>query len=129
MEAEEVGPEVAASVTSFADRKNRESVERLKKAGVQVIEPKAKKESSPTRCLFSPESFRRMEETSSKCGGDLGGKNSLKRFEEGGFRGRGRGSGFQIQKAKQLGIRILTRKHSGKWSAHSGFLDQSDGPF
>ena len=43
MEVEGIGPEVAASVHQFfGDKKNKESIERLKKAGVKVIEPKAK---------------------------------------------------------------------------------------
>ena len=41
MELEGIGPEVAASVAQFfRDKKSRESIERLKKAGVKVIEPK-----------------------------------------------------------------------------------------
>src|SRR5512136_535032 len=44
MKVQEVGPEVAASVAQFfRDKKNKESVERLKKAGVRVIEPQAMK--------------------------------------------------------------------------------------
>ena len=43
MEVEGIGPEVAASVHQFfRDKKNKESIERLKKAGVKVIEPKVK---------------------------------------------------------------------------------------
>ena len=43
MEVEGIGPEVAASVHQFfGDKKNKESIERLKKAGVKVIEPKVK---------------------------------------------------------------------------------------
>ena len=44
MEVEGIGPEVAASVHHFfRDKKNKESIERLKKAGVKVIEPKGEK--------------------------------------------------------------------------------------
>ena len=44
MKVEEVGPEVAASVVRFfRDRKNKESVDRLKKAGLKVIEAAAGK--------------------------------------------------------------------------------------
>jgi DNA ligase (NAD+) len=43
MEVEGIGPQVAASVFQFfRDKKNKESIERLKKAGVTVIEPKVK---------------------------------------------------------------------------------------
>jgi NAD-dependent DNA ligase len=38
MEVEGIGPEVAASVYRFfGDKKNKESIDRLKKAGVKVI--------------------------------------------------------------------------------------------
>ena len=43
MDVEGIGPEVSSSVYQFfRDKKNKESIERLKKAGVKVIEPKAK---------------------------------------------------------------------------------------
>ncbi|MBM4351796.1 MAG: NAD-dependent DNA ligase LigA, partial [Deltaproteobacteria bacterium] len=43
MKVEGIGPEVSASVVRFfRDKKNRESIERLKRAGIKLIEPKAK---------------------------------------------------------------------------------------
>jgi len=43
MEVEGIGPEVAASVHQFfGDKKNKESIELLKKAGLKVIEPRVK---------------------------------------------------------------------------------------
>ena len=64
MEVEGIGPEVAASVHQFfRDKKNRESIDRLKKAGVKVIEPKAKEKGNwQARRLFSQEPSKPLGE-------------------------------------------------------------------
>ena len=121
MEAEEVGPEVAASVMQFfGDRKNRESVERLKKAGVQVIEPKAKEKGkfadkvfvfTGTLQTYGRDEARDVVES-------LGGKTASSISKKVDFVVVGEDPGSKFEKAKQLGIRILTeeafRKMVGK---------------
>ena len=121
MEAEEVGPEVAASVMQFfGDRKNRESVERLKKAGVQVIEPKAKEKGkfadkvfvfTGTLQTYGRDEARDVVES-------LGGKTASSVSKKVDFVVVGEDPGSKFEKAKQLGIRILTeeafRKMVGK---------------
>jgi DNA ligase (NAD+) len=113
IEVEEVGPEVAASVIQFfGDRKNRESVERLKKAGVQVVEPKGKDKEKFSDKVFvftgalqtyGRDEARNVVET-------LGGKTASSVSKNVDFVVVGEDPGSKFEKAKELGIRILTEE-------------------
>jgi DNA ligase (NAD+) len=113
MEVEEVGPEVAASVIQFfGDRKNKESVERLKKAGVQVVEPKVKDKEKFSDKVFvftgalqtyGRDEARNVVET-------LGGKTTSSVSKKVDFVVVGEDPGSKFEKAKELGIRILTEE-------------------
>jgi DNA ligase (NAD+) len=120
MEVEEVGPEVAASVHQFfSDQKNRESIERLKKAGVQVIEPKAKEKGkfadkvfvfTGTLQTYGRDEARYVVES-------LGGRTASSVSKKVDFVVVGEDPGSKFEKAKQLGIRILTEEEFRKMVA------------
>jgi len=117
MEVEEVGPEVAASVHQFfSDQKNRESIERLKKAGVQVIEPKAKGRGkfadkvfvfTGTLQTYGRDEARYVVES-------LGGRTASSVSKKVDFVVVGEDPGSKFDKAKELGIRILTEEEFRK---------------
>jgi len=110
-EVEEVGPEVAASVVHFfRDRRNEESIERLKRAGVKPIEPQligrgklAGKVFVFTGTLTSygrEEARDRVE--------SLGGVTTSSLSKKVDFVVAGEDPGSKFDKAKELGIKILT---------------------
>ncbi len=109
MNVDEVGPEVAASVVRFfRDKKNRESIERLKKAGVKVIEPRVRtrgKLAGQGLCLHRSSSvLRKRGGPGSR--GKTRGKDGVQRFQESGFcrqRGRSRVETRQSQGAGNQG--------------------------
>ena len=111
MKVEEVGPEVAASVVRFfRDRKNKESVDRLKKAGLKVIEAAAGKRGrladkifvfTGTLSSYGRDEVRSLVES-------LGGKTSSTVSKKVDFVVAGEDPGFKLDKAKELGIKILT---------------------
>jgi len=117
MEVEGIGPEVAASVHQFfGDKKNRESIERLKKAGVKVVEPKVKEKGKLagktfvfTGALkeFGRDEARNLVESS----GGLTASSVSKRVD---YVVVGEDPGSKFDKAKELGIRILTEEEFKK---------------
>jgi DNA ligase (NAD+) len=111
MKVEEVGPEVAASVIRFfRDRKNKESVERLKRAGLKVIEAAAGKKGkladktfvfTGTLSSYGRDEARSLVES-------LGGKTASTVSQKVDFVVAGEDSGSKLDKAKEMGIKILT---------------------
>jgi DNA ligase (NAD+) len=116
-QVEEVGPEVAASVVHFfKDKKNRESIERLKKAGVKVIEPQdtGKERFSGKVFVFTGtlQSYGRDEvRTLVESLGGTTASSVSKRVE---FVVAGEDPGSKLDKAKELGIKILTEEEFKK---------------
>jgi DNA ligase (NAD+) len=104
---------VAASVHQFfRDKKNRESIELLKKAGVKVIEPKIKEKGKLagktflfTGALkdFGREEARNLVES-------LGGMTASSVSKKVDFVVVGEDPGSKSDKAKELGIKILTEE-------------------
>jgi DNA ligase (NAD+) len=110
---EEVGPEVAASVVHFfKDRKNRESIERLKKAGVRVIEPRVKEKGKLAGKVFiftgTLKSYGRDEARSLV--ESLGGVTASSVSKKVDFVVAGEDPGSKFDRAKGLGIKILTEE-------------------
>jgi DNA ligase (NAD+) len=111
MELEGIGPEVAASVHQFfRDKKNKGSIDRLKKAGVKVIEPKAKEKGKLagkvivfTGALqgFERDEARNLVES-------MGGTTASSISKKVDFVVVGEDPGSKLDKAKELGIKILT---------------------
>jgi DNA ligase (NAD+) len=117
MEVEGIGPEVAASVHQFfRDKKNKESVERLKKAGVRVIEPKMKEKGKLTGKVFvftgalktlGRDESRNLVES-------LGGMTASSVSKKVDFVVVGEDPGSKFDKAKELGIKTLTEEEFKK---------------
>ena len=112
-EVEGVGPEVAASVHQFfSDKKNKESIERLKKAGVKVIEgkPRVKGKLAGKTFLFTGtlKDFGRDEARSLV--ESLGGKTSSSVSKKVDFVVAGEDPGSKFDKAKELGVKSLTEE-------------------
>jgi len=113
MEVEGIGPEVAASVHQFfKDKKNKESIERLKKAGVKVIEPKVKEKGklvgktfvfTGTLKAFGRDEARNLVES-------LGGMTASGVSKKVDFVVIGEDPGSKFDKAKELGIKTLTEE-------------------
>ena len=117
MKAEEVGPEVAASVARFfRDKKNRESIERLKKAGVKVIEPRVKARGKLADKVFvftgTLHSYGREEARSLV--EKLGAKTVSIVSKKVDFVVAGEDPGSKFDKAKGLGVTILTEEEFKK---------------
>jgi DNA ligase (NAD+) len=115
--AEEVGPEVAASVARFfRDKKNRESIERLKKAGVKVIEPRVKARGKLADKVFvftgTLHSYGREEARSLV--EKLGAKTVSIVSKKVDFVVAGEDPGSKFDKAKELGVTILTEEEFKK---------------
>jgi DNA ligase (NAD+) len=117
MEVEGVGPEVAASVHQFfGDKKNRESIDRLKKAGVKVIEPKAKEKGKLAGKTFVftgvLKTFGRDEaRTLVESLGAMTASTVSKKVD---FVVVGEDPGSKFDKAKELGIKTLTEEEFKK---------------
>jgi len=113
MEVEGVGPEVAASVHQFfRDKKNRESIDRLKKAGVKVIEPKTKEKGKLAGKTFvftgALKDFARDEaRTLVESMGATTASSISKKVD---FVVMGEDPGSKFDKAKELGIKTLTEE-------------------
>jgi DNA ligase (NAD+) len=113
MEVQGIGPEVAASVHQFfGDKKNKESIDRLKKAGVKVIEPKVKEKGKLmgktfvfTGALkgFERDKARNLVESS----GGMTASTVSKKVD---FVVVGEDPGSKFDKAKELGIKTLTEE-------------------
>jgi DNA ligase (NAD+) len=117
MNVDEVGPEVAASVARFfQEKKNRESIERLKKAGVKVIEPRMKTRGKLADKVFvftgTLQSHGREEARSLV--EKLGAKTASSISKKVDFVVAGEDPGSKLDKAKDLGIKILTEEEFKK---------------
>jgi DNA ligase (NAD+) len=117
MEVEGIGPEVAASVVQFfRDKKNRESIDRLKKAGVKVIEPKAKERGKLAGKVFvftgALQTFGRDEARNIvESSGGVTASSVSKKVD---FVVVGEDPGSKFEKAKELGIKVLTEEEFKK---------------
>jgi len=117
MEVEGIGPEVAASVHQFfRDKKNKESIERLRKSGVKVIEPKAKEKGKLAGKTFvftgalkeiGRDEARNLVES-------LGGMTASSVSKNVDFVVAGEDPGSKFDKAKELGIKVLTEEEFKK---------------
>jgi DNA ligase (NAD+) len=117
MEVEGIGPEVASSVYQFfRDKKNKESIERLKKAGVKVIEPKVKEKGKLAGKTFvftgALKSFGRDE--ARNLVESLGGMTASSVSKKVDFVVVGEDPGSKFDKAKELGIKTLTEEEFKK---------------
>ena len=116
-EVEGIGPEVSASVYQFfRDKKNKESIERLKKAGVTVIEPKVKGKAKLAGKTFvftgALKSFGRDE--ARNIVESLGGTTVSTVSKKVDFVVVGEDPGSKFDKAKELGIKTLTEEEFKK---------------
>jgi DNA ligase (NAD+) len=117
MEVQGIGPEVAASVHRFfGDKKNRESIDLLKKAGVKVIEPKAKDKGklagktfvfTGTLKTFARDEARTLVES-------MGATTASGISKKVNFVVVGEDPGSKFDKAKELGIKTLTEEEFKK---------------
>ena len=117
MQVEGIGPEVAASVHQFfRDRKNRESIDRLKKAGVKVTEPQIKERKKLTGKTFvftgALKTFARDE--ARNLVESMGGITASSVSKKVDFVVTGDDPGSKLDKAKELGIKILTEEEFEK---------------
>jgi DNA ligase (NAD+) len=120
MEVEGIGPEVAASVYQFfRDKKNTESITLLKKAGVKVIEPKAKEKGKLAGKTFvftgALKTFERDEARTLV--ESLGGMTASTVSKKVDFVVVGEDPGSKFDKAKELGIKTLTEEEFKKMIA------------
>jgi len=116
-EVEGIGPEVSASVYQFfRDKKNKESIERLKKAGVTVIEPKVKGKAKLAGKTFvftgALKSLGRDE--ARNIVESLGGMTVSTVSKKVDFVVVGEDPGSKFDKAKELGIKTLTEEEFQK---------------
>jgi DNA ligase (NAD+) len=116
-EVEGIGPEVSASVYQFfRDKKNKESIERLKKAGVTVIEPKVKGKAKLAGKTFlftgALKGFGRDE--ARNIVESLGGMTVSTVSKKVDFVVIGEDPGSKFDKAKELGIKTLTEEEFKK---------------
>ena len=117
MEVEGIGPEVAASVYQFfRDKKNKESVGRLKKAGVKVIESKVKEKGKFAGKTFvftgALKSYGRDE--ARNLVESMGGMTASSVSKKVDFVVVGEDPGSKFDKAKELGIKTLTEQEFKK---------------
>ena len=117
MDVEGVGPEVAASVVQFfRDKKNKESIERLKKAGVKVIESKAKERGrlAGKVLVFTGELQTFGRDEARNLVESMGGTTASSVSKKVDFVVAGEDPGSKSDKAKGLGIKILTEQEFKK---------------
>ncbi len=117
MTVEGIGPEVSASVVRFfRDQKNRESIERLKKAGIRLIEPKPKEKGrlagktfvfTGTLKSFGRDEARTVVES-------LGGTTASSVSKRVDYVVVGEDPGSKLEKARDLGIKLLTEEEFKK---------------
>ncbi len=113
MEVQGIGPEVAASVHQFfGDKNNRESIARLKKAGVKVIEPQTKEKGKLAGKTFvftgALKTFERDE--ARNLVESLGGTTASSVSKKVDFVVVGEDPGSKLDKAKELGIQTVTEE-------------------
>ena len=117
MEVEGIGPEVAASVYQFfRDKKNRESIDLLKKAGVKVIEPKAKEKGKLAgKTFLFTGALKTLERDEARTLVEsLGGMTASSVSKKVDFVVVGEDPGSKFDKAKELGIKTLTEEEFKK---------------
>lgn len=117
MKVEGIGPEVSASVVQFfRDKKNRESIERLKRAGIKLIEPSAKERGrlasktfvfTGTLKSYGRDEARNLVES-------LGGVTASSLSKKVDFVVVGEDPGSKVDKARELGIKILSEEEFKK---------------
>jgi DNA ligase (NAD+) len=117
MKVEGIGPEVATSVYQFfRDKKNKESIERLKKAGLKIIEPKLREKGklagktfvfTGTLKTYGRDEARNIVET-------LGGMTASSVSKKVDYVVVGEDPGSKLDKARQLGIKTLTEEEFKK---------------
>jgi DNA ligase (NAD+) len=117
MDVEGIGPEVAASVYQFfRDKKNKQSIELLKKAGVKVIEPKAKEKGKLAGKTFvftgALKSYGRDEARNTV--ESLGGMTASSISKKVDFVVVGEDPGSKFDKARELGVKTLTEEEFKK---------------
>ncbi len=117
MKVEGIGPEVAASVFQFfRDKKNKESIERLKKAGVEVIESRGKEKGKLAGKTFvftgALKTFQRDE--ARDLVESLGGTTASSVSKKVDYVVVGEDPGSKFDKAKELGIKALTEEEFKK---------------
>lgn len=117
MKVEGIGPEVSASVVQFfRDKKNKESIERLLKAGIKLIEPKAKEKGKLVSKTFvftgTLKSYGRDE--ARNLVESLGGVTASSVSQKVDFVVVGEDPGSKADKARELGIKILTEEEFKK---------------
>ena len=117
MEVDGIGPEVAASVYQFfRDKKNRESIALLKKAGVKVIEPKAKEKGKLAgKTFLFTGALKTLERDEARTLVEsLGGMTASSVSKKVDFVVVGEDPGSKFDKAKELGIKTLTEEEFKK---------------
>lgn len=117
MKVEGIGPEVSASVARFfRDKKNRESIERLQKAGLKLIEPRAKEKGrlagrtfvfTGTLNSYGREQARNLVES-------LGGATASSISKKVDWVVIGEDPGSKADRARELGIKTLTEEEFKK---------------
>ncbi len=120
MKVEGIGPEVSASVVRFfRDKKNRESIERLKKAGIKLIESRAREKGklagktfvfTGTLTSYGRDQARNVVES-------LGGTTASSISKKVDFVVVGEDPGSKADKAKELGIPTLTEEEFNRMIA------------
>jgi DNA ligase (NAD+) len=116
-EVEGIGPEVSASVYQFfRDKKNKESIERLKKAGVTVIEPrvKAKAKLAGKTFVFTGALQSLGRDEARNIVESLGGMTASTVSKKVDFVVVGADPGSKFDKAKELGIKNLSEEEFKK---------------
>jgi DNA ligase (NAD+) len=117
MKVEGVGPEVAASVVQFfGDKKNKESIERLRKAGVEVIEPrgKGKGKLAGKTFVFTGALKTLQRDEARNLVESLGGMTASSVSKKVDYVVVGEDPGSKSDKAKELGIKTLTEEEFKK---------------
>lgn len=117
MEVEGIGPEVASSVYQFfKDKKNRESIELLKKAGVKVIEPRVKEKGklSGKTFVFTGTLKAYGRDEAKNLVESLGGQTASSVSKKVDYVVVGEDPGSKFDKAKELGISILSEEEFKK---------------
>jgi DNA ligase (NAD+) len=125
-EIDEIGPKVAASITSFfAEKENLHVLERLKKAGLQTTEEVERKGElfkgktlvfTGTLSTFTRSEAERIVEK-------LGGNASSSVSSKTDFVVVGENPGSKLDKAKELGIKVLTEKEFQKMISSENIAD------
>ncbi len=116
-QVEGIGPEVSASVFQFfRDKKNKESIERLRKAGVKVIESKGREKGKLAGKTFvftgALKAFGRDE--ARNLVESLGGMTASSVSKKVDFVVVGEDPGSKLDKARELGIKTLTEEEFKK---------------